>query len=202
MSNALPLKCRCGKIRGVIDPASASVGRRVVCMCLSCQTYARWLGDADALLDAHGGSDIYQTAPARVRLEVGHEHVRCARLSPKGLLRFYAGCCRTPLANMVPSPGLPFVGIARACLEHPEETIGPVTMYIHTRFATQPVPAGVHDPGKLSLLGIGLGLLMDRIRGRHQPNPFRNEDGTPIHAPETLSKDERDRLRALCGPAG
>lgn len=200
MSASVRLKCRCGKVRGVIDPASPSIGRRVVCMCLSCQTYARWLDEAQPALDAHGGSDIYQTTPARVRIEEGHAHVRCVRLSPKGLLRCYAGCCRTPLANMVPAPGMPFVGIPLACLEHAKDTIGPVTMHIHTRCATQPVPADVHDPGKLSLLGIGLGLLVDRVRGQQRPNPFRNDDGTPIHAPEVLSKGERDRIQAQCGP--
>lgn len=200
MSTSASLKCRCGEIRGVVESASPSVGRRVVCMCRSCQTYARWLGDPDAILDPHGGSNVYQTTPARVRIDAGLERIGCVRLSPKGLLRFYATCCRTPLANMLPSPGMPFVGLSHLFIEHADETLGPATMHIHTRCATTPLPPDVREPGKLSLVGIAFGLLWDRVRGGHRPNPFRNAGGSPIHAPEVLSRDERDRLRAQCGP--
>jgi hypothetical protein len=38
-------------------------------------------------------------------------HLRLMRLSEKGLLRWYAGCCDTPLFNTMATPKVPFVGV-------------------------------------------------------------------------------------------
>ncbi len=203
----VPLKCSCGKIRGVIDPASPSVGRRVVCMCADCQTYARWLGKEDEILDESGGTDVYQTTPARIRIDEGREHIRCVRLSPKGPYRFYAGCCRTPLANQAAAAGMAFSGVLHPFMDHEgagvsrDEAIGPIRSRIQAKHATGPAPEGSHNEiNKLSLVGMAAGLLWDRVKGEHVPNAFRNDDGTPLVEPEILSKDERSRLRAECGP--
>lgn len=205
MGATLPLKCRCGKIRGLVDPASPSVGRRVVCMCVDCQTFAHWLGNEAELLDEVGGTDVYQTTPARIRLTEGRDQIGCVRLSPKGTLRFYAKCCRTPLANMAASPGLAFAAIPHAFADHQtvprDEAIGPVRLRIRAKGATGPAPTGSHrEIKKLSLVGMAAGLLWDRVKGEHVPNPFRNDDGTPICEPEVLSKEERARIKAKCGP--
>ncbi|MBV1861817.1 MAG: hypothetical protein KUG77_25580 [Nannocystaceae bacterium] len=207
MTSALPLKCSCGTIRGTVEPASASVGRRVVCMCVDCQTFARWLGNEDNILDDVGGTDLYQTTPARVRLTEGRDQIRCARLSPKGNLRFFAGCCRTPIANCASAPGIPLANIFSAFSDHDaagisrDDALGPVTVRIQAKGATGPAPAGSHDTiGKVTLAGMAAGLLWDRIRGQHQPNPFRNDDGSLPREPEIVPRDERARLLALCGP--
>lgn len=207
VSTSVPLKCRCGKIRGVIEPASASVGRRVVCMCVDCQTYARWLGDADTVLDDIGGTDIYQTTPSRVRIDHGRDQIRCVRLSPKGPYRFFAGCCRTPLANSATAAGVPFLGIPHSFADHDgagvsrDDAIGPVKLRIQAKSATGPAPADAHhEINKSALLKAGLGMLWDRVQGGHRPNPFRNDDGSLFTEPEVLSKDERAQLRAQCGP--
>ncbi len=207
MSSPLPLKCSCGTIRGTVEPVSPSVGRRVVCMCVDCQTFARWLGNEDDILDDVGGTDLYQTTPARVRITAGRDKIRCARLSPKGTLRFFASCCRTPIANCGSSPGLPFASIFGAFCDHDaagisrEDALGPVKFRIQAKGATGPAPAGSHDTiGKGTLAGMAAGLLWHRVRGQHRPNPFRNEDGSLPHEPEVISKDERARLLAQCGP--
>lgn len=207
MSSTLPLKCSCGTIRGTVEPVSPSVGRRVVCMCVDCQTFARWLGNEDDILDDVGGTDLYQTTPARVRITEGGEKIRCARLSPKGTLRFFASCCRTPIANCASSSGLPLANIFGAFSDHDaagvsrDDALGPVTLRVRANGATGPAPAGSHDTfGKGALAGIAAGLLWDRVRGQHRPNPFRNDDGSFAHEPEVIPKDERARLLAQCGP--
>ncbi len=209
VSTSVPLKCRCGKIHGSIEPAGTDGGRRVVCMCIDCQTYARWLGDHETILDEIGGTEIYQTTPARVHIHQGRDQIRCARLSPKGTFRFYAGCCRTPLANAVPSPGVPFVGVVTSFIDHeasdtsPDRALGPLTVRLNARCATGPAPRGSHDTVPTTfLLGTALGFVWDRLTGQHRPNPFRNDDGSPVHAPEVLTKEERERLRSQSGPAG
>ena len=95
----VPLACSCGAVRGVLRNANARNGSRLVCMCDDCQTYAHHLGRAGDILDAHGGTEVYQTYPARLGFTQGSEPVRCLRLSPKGLMRWHTGCCRTPIGN-------------------------------------------------------------------------------------------------------
>jgi len=54
---------------------------------------------AEAALMPDAGVALYQTRPDCVHIDDGAEHLACLRLSPKGLLRWYASCCDTPLAN-------------------------------------------------------------------------------------------------------
>ncbi len=176
-------------------------------MCLDCQTFARWLGNEDKILDEVGGTDLYQTTPARVRITEGGDSIRCARLSPKGTLRFFASCCRTPIANGTPSPALPFISIFGAFSDHQgagvsrDDALGPVRLRVQAKGATGQAPHGSqHTIDKATMAGIAAGLLWDRIRGQHRPHPFRNADGSLPHEPEVIGKDERARLLAQCGP--
>ena len=63
------------------------------------------------LMDEWGGSEVFQTTPARIEFTQGADQLACMRLSPKGLMRWYARCCNTPIANTLPSPGMAFAGI-------------------------------------------------------------------------------------------
>jgi hypothetical protein len=74
----LPLRCRCGYVRGIARGVSPSTGFRVLCYCKDCQAFARFLNRAD-ILDAAGGTDIFQMPPARVKLTAGADAVRCLR---------------------------------------------------------------------------------------------------------------------------
>ena len=57
------LSCSCGEVRGLVTGVSPNTVNRVVCYCDDCQAFLHHLGRAD-LLDAHGGIDIVQVAPA------------------------------------------------------------------------------------------------------------------------------------------
>ena len=61
----LPLRCRCGRMRGVAIDVSPSTGLRFVCYCKDCQAFAHFLERAD-VLDPAGGTDIFQMPPGRV----------------------------------------------------------------------------------------------------------------------------------------
>src|SRR5262249_50964680 len=82
----LPLRCRCGRVRGVASDVSPSSGFRFVGYCKDCQAFARFLERPDVLAPA-GGTDIFQMPPGRVKLTAGTDAVRCLRLSDKGVLR-------------------------------------------------------------------------------------------------------------------
>lgn len=51
------------------------------------------------LLDAHGGTDLVQVAPACVAFDHGAEQIVGLRLAPKGMHRWYAACCNTPTSR-------------------------------------------------------------------------------------------------------
>ena len=148
MDSPLGLACTCGTLRGHLTEAPASATNRLVCLCIDCQAYAYWLGRPAEILDQQGGTEVVQTTPSRVRLTQGLEQLRCMRWSAKGLLRWYADCCRTPVANTLGVAWLPFVGVPRAFLSADdaalERCIGPVTERVNDRSAPKGCPPDVH----------------------------------------------------------
>jgi len=65
--------------------------------------------------------------------------LRAVQLAKGGILRVYAGCCRTPVAN-VPSPKLAFVGIPHLFLRGGaggparDALLGPLSLRLQGRF--------------------------------------------------------------------
>src|ERR1043165_4882385 len=110
----IPLRCRCGYVRGVANDVAPDTGFRFVCYCGDCQAFARFLERPD-VLDSAGGTDIFQMPPGRVALAAGIDEVRCVRLSAKsGVLRWYTACCRTPIGNTAVSPRFPILAVVHA----------------------------------------------------------------------------------------
>ena len=117
MTADLPIRCSCGALRGVARGVSPSRGNRVICYCADCQSFAHFLGRATEILDRSGGTDIFQTSPARIEITQGRERLASMRLTPKGLLRWYADCCKTPIGNTAITREIPFVGLICRCLD-------------------------------------------------------------------------------------
>ncbi len=141
----IPLRCRCGHMRGVASEVSPSNGFRFVCYCKDCQAFARVLDRPD-VLDAAGGTDIFQMPPGRVKLTAGADAVRCLRFSGK-VFRWYADCCRTPIANTAATPRFPVLGLVHSFMSAEaegrsrDEVIGPPLCRIYERSAIKPAPA-------------------------------------------------------------
>ena len=130
----IPLKCECRKVRGVATDVSAGAGTRVVCYCDDCQEFANYLDRGNTVLDEHGGTDIFQLAPARVTITQGREHIRCLHLTNKGTFRWYAGCCNTPIGN-TRDASFPFVGMIEICQGLPARGEGPgLSLSVNRRF--------------------------------------------------------------------
>ena len=195
----LPLKCRCGAVRGEMQPARAFV--RATCYCKDCRAYARFLGQPDVLDDA-GGTDIVPTAPATVRLTAGVEHVACMSLSPKGTLRWYAQCCRTPLGNTSRNTRLPYLGVVTACLDATprqlDAAFGPAgRCVLNADSATSQVrttPLAFAWGG----LRIMAGTLNARLR-RERASPFLDGDGRLLREPEVITREQRAALERDAG---
>jgi hypothetical protein len=200
MGGPIELRCRCGEVRGTATDLSPRGVNRVVCYCDDCQAFAHQLGRAD-LLDAKGGSDIVQVAPAAVSFTQGQSHIVGLRLKPNGLYRWYAKCCNTPVGNTL-TPTIPFVGlVAQAFDERLDEVVGPPSGAIFGKFAVGEPPKG-STRLNLPLLLRAIGRLLGwRLRGQAWPHPFfARETGAPLYAVTVLSKEQREALRPLCGP--
>lgn len=199
MSQTADLRCRCGEVEGRLENAARETVNRVVCYCDDCQAYAHYLGRAD-VLDAHGGSDVVQVAPASLTYTRGADRIAGARLKPKALYRWYASCCKTPLGNTV-GPAIPFVGILAQAFRAPDDVFGPPIGGIYGQFAVGAAPPGTTKPN-LRLLGRALRKVLGwKIRGATWPHPFFDRaTRAPIYPITVLSRDEREALRPLCGP--
>lgn len=204
MPTDLAIQCSCGALRGGARGLCGRVGHRVVCYCDDCQCFAHFLGRASDVLDAHGGTDIFQVTPARVALSEGRAQLACMRLTPKGLLRWYAGCCRTPIGSTLATRQVPFVGLVHACLRlggggSLDAALGPVRARVFGRFAKgDPAGLGASQGAPLPLLLRPLRLFVAaRLRGDHRRSPFFDpESGEPRVAPHVLGADELRRVRS------
>jgi hypothetical protein len=199
MAVTVELHCRCGEVAGRVDNAARDTTNRMVCYCDDCQAFAHYLGRAD-LLDANGGSDIVQVAPASLRYVRGTDRIAGLRLKPKGLHRWYAACCKTPLGNTL-GPAIPFVGILAQAFRAPDDVFGPPVGRVYGKFAVGTAPAG-STTLNLRLLGRAIGKVAGwKFRGETWPHPFFDRaTRAPIYPITVLSHDEREALRPLCGP--
>ena len=111
----IPLRCRCGHVHGTANIVAQNAGFRFICYCHDCQAFARFLGQAD-VLDSAGGTDIFHMPAGRVKLAAGTDAVRCLHFS-KSIFRWYADCCRTPIANTA-GASFPVVGLIHAFMDH------------------------------------------------------------------------------------
>lgn len=189
--------CRCGALEGVL--ANPRGGNRVVCYCSDCQAFAHYLGNVREVLDERGGSDILQVLPKNLSFTRGADRLACLRLTPKGLLRWYAGCCRTPVGNTLATPKLSFIGLLHSCLRSDspslDEAVGPVTAVVHTQGA-------IGDP-KPQTVGTGRTVawflrnaLKARMNGDYRLTPlFRSDSGAPVVAPHVLGAEELARVK-------
>jgi Family of unknown function (DUF6151) len=188
-----PLQCLCGTVKGFVhDPQRAN---RAVCYCGDCQAFAHFLGKSGEVLDGRGGSDVIQVLPRNVTFIQGTEALACMRLTTKGLLRWYAGCCNTPIGNTLDNFKISFIGLVHTCLETSDmpmqDSFGPVRAWVNTK--------GAKGNPKPKTVGMGTTILWflanvakARIDGSYKQTPlFLVDTGTPIVSPRVLSSEER-----------
>jgi hypothetical protein len=183
----------------VHDPGNANHG---VCYCRDCQAFAHFLGRASEVLDERGGTEVIQTLPRNVVFTQGIEALACMRLTPKGLVRWYAGCCKTPIGNTLATPKLSFVGLIHTCLEGAAEApgsldpvFGPVRCWVNPSGAKgEPKPKVA---GQWQVLGwFFRKVLVARLNGEYRQTPFfETATGKPVVTPRILTEPERAQIR-------
>ena len=134
-------------------------------------------------MDEQGATEIVPTYPADVQITQGLEYIRGLRLSDKGMYRWYADCCRTPLANA--NPDTSYMGMVHNWLhlspEQRQEIFGPIFAQTDGKsipFRVFPVMA------RFFLYGLW--------KKKGSPHPFYGEPA--LAEPKILSTTERARL--------
>lgn len=183
--NEIKLSCDCNAIGGVAYVASPSSGNRVVCCCRDCQSFASMLGKPQSVMDEYGGTDIYQMPMSKLTIYQGSENIACLRLSKKGLYRWYAACCHTPIGNTL-GAGAPFIGLVHNFIVSEGNLdceIGKSRGHIHVDQALATVPrklVGAMLPTTIRTLAK---LAIWKLRGFNKPSPFFSDSGKPIVRP-------------------
>ncbi len=172
-----------------ISPAAT----RAVCYCSDCQAYARFLGGA--VLDGSGGTEVVAIAPRQLRFTSSLESLACLSLSPRGLLRWYARCCSTPIGNTPRNYKIAYVGLVHACLGDAlarEASFGPLRLAVNPKSAMGPAASVGFGSSVLALGRLGASLLVARLSGSYEQSPFF-EPGThaPLRTPYVLTATER-----------
>lgn len=201
MGEYVELRCNCGEVGGIVSNLSRRTVNRVTCYCDDCQAFAHQLGRSD-LLNAKGGTDIVQVAPGALTFTRGQHRIVGLRLTPKGLYRWHASCCNTPVGNTL-GPALPFVGLVVQVFDTPrlDDVVGAPTGAILGKYAIGETPARSTGLNLSLLLRVIVRVLGWRLTGRAWPHPFFARDTcAPLYTVTVLSADRREVLRAFCGP--
>ncbi len=194
----IELRCRCGQVRGVIRDIDPTHATHCVCMCDDCQAYAKFLG-SEGLVDENGGTDIVQVPHNRLVLTEGRENVACIRLSGKGMHRWYARCCNTPIANTL-GPKSVFAGVCRPCMvatskgEPIEVAVGPIAERMQGKFGKGNLPPGTRQTISPRMMWHAGGRMFRWWLSKSHENSTFFRDGKPFVQPKVLDAAERRAL--------
>jgi hypothetical protein len=172
----------------------------MVCYCVDCRAFAKFLGRSDDVLDAHGGTEIVQVAQPRLTFTLGKELLAAVQLSDKGLVRWYAACCKTPIGNTLINPKVAFIGLIHSSLDHSrmDADFGDSVGHVNTGSATgepKPKPNGL----LVSILRVLWIVVSSRVSGRYRKSALFTESGAPIVSPIILTAEELERLKCGAG---
>ena len=195
MATDLSFACDCATVTGAMRVASGE-GDYVVCHCTDCQNLTRHL-DHEQLLDAHGGTALYQTRCARMRIDTGRDELACLHLTDAPTLRWYAACCRTPLFNTFKNGKLPFITILTAACDpgRRDQAFGPLRGHLFTQDAI----GDASQLPKMSMVTLMRRFfaraIKDLVSGDRRRSPlFDAKTLEPIATPHRLTAEERQAL--------
>lgn len=197
MSQCLPFACRCGAVTGHIEHANPREGDRVVCHCRDCRDLVRHLGQEERVLDAWGGTDLYQSRCARMKLLTGRDQLATLHMTEGKTLRWYARCCRSPLFNTYANGRIPYVTtlLANTPQELRDDLLGAPIGHFFTEQATgdtENLPTLAFARLMLRFLGR---MLKDILSGdRRRSALFDPDTLAPISQPRHLSDAEQSAL--------
>ncbi|NQD96393.1 hypothetical protein HP532_27405, partial [Pseudomonas sp. CrR25] len=144
-----------------------------------------------------GGTEIVQVAQQRLLFFQGENLLSAVRLSNKGMIRWYATCCGSPIGNTMASPKASFIGLIHTCLDRRQmdKDFGADVAVLNTDTAL-----GETKPKQRGLLGVLARFIWivvtNRFNGRYKKSPFFNSSGLPRVTPKILEADELMSLKS------
>jgi hypothetical protein len=195
----IALRCRCGAVRGVARDVTPRTVNHCFCYCDDCQAFAHFLVRTD-VLDAWGGTEIVQMSQGNVTFAAGVDRIAAIRLTDKGLVRWFASCCRTPLGNTMATSAVPLIGVIRAAIDAPQPALGPIRGRGFAKSAQGGAAAVPKDGSVLVMVARMLVKLTAwRLRGDHKRSQlFDAATQRPLATPRALTPAERETLRRSC----
>jgi hypothetical protein len=198
MSSNLSFACDCGTVTGTLIDVGPGPGDHVVCHCTDCQDLTHHLGHAERVLDAHGGTSLYQTRCARMQLDTGRDRLACLHLTDAPTLRWYAACCRTPLFNTFKNGKLPFITILLAACDPAarKQALGPPRGHLFLQDAIADTD-GLPKMSTITLMRrFFVRAIKDIVSGdRRKAALFDAKTLEPIAVPHRLTDEERQALQ-------
>lgn len=189
-----PIRCACGTVQGSVLAGAPS--NRVRCYCSDCRAFGRFFGANSNVLDSRGGTEIVQVAQCRVHITQGLDQLAAIRLSEKGMIRWYARCCSTPVGNTMSNPKWSFIGLVHTCLasEGMDQDFGAKVGAVNTRSAIgDPKPK---QRGVLRAIAMFAQIVMSaRFNRRYRRTQFFTSSGAPITTPSVLQAAEVEKLK-------
>ncbi len=204
MSVDLSISCTCGKLEGRLKAISPDMGARYVCHCRDCQAFVHFLGRQSDVLDQNAGTCVFQIRPSRLSLLRGIDQLQCVRLTAKPTLRWYAGCCNSPLFNTTSSGRYPFLSVICHCADPDwrDDAMGPVRGHLSAAEAVGDMAGKTEAGGTGMLLGVVYRMLCERLSGRYKDTPlFDPVTGEPVAVPAIMDPSDRARLDASIAQA-
>lgn len=188
-----PIQCHCGAIRGQIE--GKGTHNRVICYCTDCRAFARYLGKSAEVLDGQGGTEVLQVAHSRLRFTQGMERLAAIRLSEKGLVRWYAQCCGTPIGNTMANPKMAFIGLIHTCLD---STRLDADFGTNIAVANVETALGAPKPKQRGIPGVAARfiwmLVTAGVSGSYKKSALYDASGALRVQPKVLSAEERAEL--------
>lgn len=127
-------RCRCGSVAGTLDLSGAA---HLVCYRKDCRRFAELLGAGMHVLDRAGGTALVQVRVDALSLAAGRGSLRAMHLTDRPSLRWYAGCCDTPLFNTYAHGRVPYLSVVSANLDREtRRRLGPPGFALSTESAT------------------------------------------------------------------
>ncbi len=187
------IQCECGALSGHIEGEGSS--NRVSCYCGDCQAFARYLGRANDILDAQGGTEIVQLAQHRVVFSHGKQHLAAMQLSENGLLRWFTTCCNSPIGNTVNNSKFSFIGLFSASLERSriDQDFGTAIAIVNADSALdepKPQQRGVAT----MVLRVFKIVVTSLVTGKYRDSEFFKRSGEPAVSQIVLTAAERKLL--------
>ena len=184
------LTCECGSFHATLREIDPKRGTHLRCHCADCRAAYRILRPN---VEPRGGIHIYQTDPDKIDIIKGQEHFECLQLSPKGMLRWYASCCDTPLINTTRSAKMPFAGVLTATANDPH-VFGAVIAEANIKGTDGKVQ---HKGMTRMVIRLFSRMISTRISGRWKETPFFSAPlFVPIFEPRLVAKkDKRDAYK-------